>query len=64
MKGLLMPVVIETMWSIAPSSSGLVTFVMLKTLRTVSDKRFKQLRGSWALATSDARGRHSRLGEQ
>lgn len=30
-KGLLMAVVMETMWSMAPSSSGLVTFAMLKT---------------------------------
>lgn len=30
-KGLLMAVVTETMWSMTPSSSGLVTLAMLKT---------------------------------
>lgn len=64
MAGLLMAVVMETMWSMAPSSSGLVTLARLKTLRTVSDRRFRQPRGSWALVTSDASGGHSRLGEQ
>lgn len=64
MKGLLMAVVTETKWSMTPSSSGLVTFAILKTWRTVSDRRFRQPRGSWALATSDASGGHSRLKEQ
>lgn len=64
MKGLLKPVVTETMWSITPSSSGLVTLAMLKMFLTVLDSRFRQPRGSWALATSDASGAHSRLQEQ
>lgn len=63
-KGLLMAVVTETRWSMTPSSSGLVTLARLKMFRTVSDRRFKQPRGSWALATSEASGAHSRLREQ
>lgn len=63
MTGLRMAVVIETMWSITPWSSGSVTFEMLKMFRTVSDRRFRQPRGSWALAASDASGGHSRLGK-
>lgn len=59
-----MAVVMETMWSMTPSSSGFVTLAMLNTLRTVSERRFRQPRGSSALATSDASGGHSRLGEQ
>lgn len=64
MNGLRMAVVTETMWSMTPSSSGLVTLAMWKMWRTVSDRRFRQPRGSWALPTSDASGGHSWLRER